>query len=278
VNVAESRELTSIPTTVAEVELFGGYTFWNAKEGAYVVAIPASETNHLVDDSAVVLTDGLSAVTPTKEWLNAVSNGANMPVVLISGKQLYSPFYSCGAYFSGLPAGTILDIRGVYYVERFLSKSNTDLLLLANPSPSYDPVALEMVSRAAAKLPCGTKLRNNADGDWIKSVADVLGVFGVPGMPLVRAGVDAFYGAKSLYDNWGKTDERTEKMAKTLKSVGVKPSKQQRQNIRNDKRARQGKNAKNKAEFIGPVRPGENREQMRQNAKKASQKGKASGQ
>jgi len=135
--------------------------------------------------------------------VNCIANGVNYPTistgVSANGAMMFSPFYMCGAYFTGIPDKSTLDIRGFYYLERFPAAELTDLVILANPSPGYDPLALELMTRTALKMPCGTPVKNNAIGDWIKTIADVAGVFGVPGMPIVKGAVDLVNGGLKAY-------------------------------------------------------------------------------
>jgi len=271
----EGRRTQQVPLNVGEVELYTDHTFWAAKEGCMVVAIPSAQTNEPTSDTFSFINAGSLASTPAKSYINAFSGATFPKTTNTAAGQMFSPFFMCGAYFTGLPANSVLDIRGFYYVERFVNSTQKDLVILANPSPHYDPIALEIMSKSAMKLPCGTRVKNNADGDWIKSVADILGVFGVPGMPLVRAGVDAYNGAKAVYDNWNSPPQSQIKMGKTLKQGGVKPSKAQRQQNLNAKNAAKGKNSRSKT-FVGPIRPGDNRSAVKK-AQKASRAGLASG-
>jgi hypothetical protein len=200
-----SAVLPNPPLSAAEAFRIPGAQQWEAKDGCYVVAVRSSQTNDPVEDETAVLRYKDSGNTSaSKTWVNAGNSGIvpfpfsqNFEAAPIT-PMLISPFFQCGAYFTGLPAGSKLTVNLIYIIERFVNAQNSDLVLLTNPSPCYDPVAMELYSRAASHLPHGTKVRNNADGDWIKSVADVLSTFGVPGMPLVKGAVDVWNGIKPV--------------------------------------------------------------------------------
>jgi hypothetical protein len=127
-----------------------------------------------------------------------------------------SPFFVSGAYHTGLPNGSSLQITAIWILERFIDHTKPDLVVMAQPSPSYDPVALEAYSRTAHNLPCAVVVKNNAEGDWIKEVADILGDFGVPGMGLVKGAVNV---GQKVFGSGGpqsKEVKRLEELEKKL--------------------------------------------------------------
>lgn len=277
-NTLETRELQRAPVNVGEVELYTDHTFWAAKEGCVVVAIPSAQTNEPRSDKNVAVFAGgvyNGGSPPNRLWLNVTNkSGSLYPDVENSHDQMFSPFYLCGAYFTGLPAGSKLDIRGFYYVERFVSSAQKDLVILANPSPCYDPVALEMMSRMAMKLPCGTPVKNNASGDWIKTVADIAGVFGVPGMPLVRSAVDAYQAGSKIWKAWnGPNKETQQQNRESTKALVRQQNLNTKLNNKNAKRKAKGKAEKDHEKFMQKQTA---KKQMKQ-AQKASRAGLASG-
>jgi len=196
----EANFLSVVPNTLAEVTLIPGSQAWEAKDGCYCVATMASQTNNPRDERSglIIEIEPGSNLPTTAVYANMNQNATiGKPPQCSSNVHLFSPFFVGGAYFTGLPAGTELTVNTIHVIERFVDSNNEDLVVLAHPSPYYDPVAMEVYSKTAQMLPHGTKVKNNADGDWIKNVADVLGTFGVPGMPLVKAGVDLWNGFQS---------------------------------------------------------------------------------
>jgi hypothetical protein len=182
--------LSTPPSTLQQVMLLPGTQQWRAEDGCYVVAVMSAQTNNPTDEHMTVLRAvDADPVQAGNTMLNAV-NGPTIPTPTDNKHgHLVSPFFLCGAYLTGLPAGTMLTVNVNYLIERFVDY-NSELITLANPSPYYDPVALELYSKTAMRLPMGVKVGENADGDWIKTVADALQTFGVPGMPFVKGAVD----------------------------------------------------------------------------------------
>jgi hypothetical protein len=188
-----THRLSTIPESLAEVTRIPGSQQWEAEDGCYVVGTMASQTNNPVEEAYGIYTDRTSLNTGTNIYASVLANntaGKPPTVSALSANALFSPFFLCGAYFTGLPAGSELTINTIWIIERFVSAGNLDLVVLAQPSPYYDPVALEIYSKTAMRLPHGVKVGENADGDWIKTIADVLATFGVPGMPIVKGVVD----------------------------------------------------------------------------------------
>lgn len=182
--------LAKVPETLAEVMLIPGAKQWDAKEGCYCVATMNSQTNIPGDTTPCILTATDSSNGTNDTYLN-VAKGTVFPLVQ-EASMTRSPFFVSGAYLSGLPVGTQLVINTVYIIERFVDQSNQDLVVLSSPSPFYDVVALELYAKSAHILRAGVPVSENDAGDWIKDIADVLGDFGVPGMPLVKGGVDLY--------------------------------------------------------------------------------------
>lgn len=201
------KELGNVPISLEEVMLIPGAQSWKATEGCYCVGIMSNQTNDPMEEDYAVVRRSDASTTTDKTWLNTFAQGT-IPSVkdLDSGGntnspqyQLFSPFFQFGAYLTGLPAGTSLKIDYVWIIERFPDPTN-ELVTLTNPSPYYDPIAMELYSKSAQHLPHGVKKGANADGDWIKNIADVLSTFGVPGMPLVKGAVDLWNGFNSKND------------------------------------------------------------------------------
>lgn len=198
VNITHSAKLlTEVPETLSEVTLIPGSQQWEAKDGCMIVGTMSSQTNNPHDEHyGMILAIDRSAPT-TGVFANVHASGTpgKPPELNALPAALASPYFLSGAYLTGLPAGTELTVNTIMVIERFVDASNVDLVVLAQPSPFFDAAALEVYSKTAQRLPHGVKVSDNADGDWIKNIADVLSTFGVPGMPLVKGGVD-------LYNAW----------------------------------------------------------------------------
>lgn len=199
VNVTHAGALlTQVAEDLATVTRIPGSQQWEAKDGCYCVMTMAAQTNNPVEENFGVFVDSDSSNAAGSVYANVSANGTNPPSLNQSNQEaLVSPFFLGGAYFTGLPANSELTINAIWYLERFVNAKNADLVVLAQPSPFYDATALELYSKTCMRLPHGVKVNQNADGDWIKNVADVLSTFGVPGMPLVKGAVDLYNGFMS---------------------------------------------------------------------------------
>jgi hypothetical protein len=213
----ELYPLGKVPETLAQVNLIPGVSTWEAAKGCYCVCTMSSQINNAGEEPPTLLVTNDSSSSANTDYVSAYGSG-NVPVLSnpYGTVTMISPFFVSGAYFTGLPPGTSLRISSVYIIERFVDQTNLDLIVLSSPSPYYDPVAMELYARAAHRLPHGVPVDRNESGDWIKSIADVLGTFGVPGMPLVRGAVDVYNTGRKVLkavNPSGKetTDEKREK-------------------------------------------------------------------
>lgn len=210
------RALTRVPVRSAEATIIPGSQTYEAAKGAYVVPTMCAQTNNPSDNEHTVFTINDPANTTNTLWANIYDGGADLLPKVYDYGNVVSPFFVSGSYFTGLPAGSKLKITAIWYLERFVDATNADLVVMAHPSPFYDPVAMEIYSKTAQRLPHGTSVKNNADGDWIKSIADILATFGVPGMPIVKAGVD-------VWNLINKRDEDKNKIVGTPNVTNQRP-------------------------------------------------------
>jgi hypothetical protein len=148
----------------------------------------------------------VAAAVPGRRWL--------------INRQHISNFNTSGAYFTGLSNTTTLVVNSIYYIERFPTQFDGDLVVLANPSPPYSSVAMNLYPEMLRHLPVGVKVGDNADGDWffqaVKSVADTIGPF-LPAILPAGMGVGAQMlanGASSWASN--KLVERNTNVAKKI--------------------------------------------------------------
>jgi len=92
----------------------------------------------------------------------------------------------CGAYFTGLNKQSTIQLTVNYYVERYPSPSDQDLVVLASPSPGYDPCALELYSRTISKMPVGVPQGLNPLGEWFKEVLQAVTRFSTPILKVIK--------------------------------------------------------------------------------------------
>lgn len=211
--------LAVVPETQAECLILPGARQWEAKDGVMAVSVMNSQVNDPEDDprGLAYLHDSDCAVD--SDWVTFPVNftaTSTIPYLSPAAALAPSPFFVTGAYHTGLPNGTSLQVTAIWIIERFVDQTKPDLVVMAQPSPSYDPVALEAYSRTAHNLPCAVVVKNNAEGDWIKEVADLLGDFGVPGMGIVKGAVNV---GQKVFGSGGKQSAEVKRLEELEKKL-----------------------------------------------------------
>lgn len=184
VGAASYHEWSSWPTTLANAMLLGGTRQWHAKEGVYSVAtfsgaehpafgtIPLSPMVWPSDPEESGDTNTTIWVPPSFE-VDQVATYANKFNHVDS-------FHMNGAYFTGLSLQTTLNVTVNWYIERFPDPYETDLVVLAKPSPPYDPRAMELYTNCLMDMPPGVPVAENGLGDWIASAFSGVTKFAAP--------------------------------------------------------------------------------------------------
>jgi len=225
--------IVDVPASLEQAMLLEGTQQWEAKDGCMVIPTLNSQTLDVmrletivpqirtgVYETVTVPSGGGDLNDISMEYVVASAFGsASIPPVDISvpPSQLqfypsakYNPFNTSGAMFTGLKNSSTLVVNTVWYIERFPTMFDADLVVLANPSPPYSPLVMPLYTALMRDLPVGVKVSDNADGDWfyeaISSLADFLGpsLTAVPGFgPALSAGAQAIGGMakKKVKDN-----------------------------------------------------------------------------
>jgi len=108
------------------------------------------------------------------------------------GASDFQNFNHAGAYFTGLSYETTLQLNVIYYIERFPSQQDSDLVVLARHSCRQDCVALDLYSEIVREMPVGVPQRMNGLGEWfadaVSSAADYISpVLGAIPHPVAQA-------------------------------------------------------------------------------------------
>jgi len=189
-----SYPMVQPPGTLANAKLLAGSQTWKSADGAYVIAtmnggdnpanyplpvMPLVKTGEpsIGETTDTVLGSAFAVYTPAFD--DAVDVIGITPVVI-------SPFNMCGAYFTGLNKQSTIQLTVNYYVERYPSPSDQDLVVLASPSPGYDPCALELYSRTISKMPVGVPQGLNPLGEWFKEVLQAVTRFSTPILKVIK--------------------------------------------------------------------------------------------
>jgi hypothetical protein len=163
------------PYTPAAADLLADSKQWEAAEGAYCV-----QTLNSLDVPA----DGEDWLSPAFELSEtevAYSTGLIMPTLSSLGAiycpalAYVAPYNMSGAYFTGLSLQSTLVLNFTVIIERFPTNEQGDLLMLARPSPRYDPRAAELYTLALQNMPPGVPAYMNGLGDWFASVVSTIG-------------------------------------------------------------------------------------------------------
>lgn len=179
-----------------------------AKDGIYQTCVLASSENKAqIDRPLGQMVRGLagSVHLTIPDWTTSVATTVpalhhGSPEIPAVQSPFVSPFNVSGSYLTGLSSETTLTITGKWLVEVSPEVSDTKMISLCHMNPPEDKCANEIYSQIAYALDAGTKIKNNADGDWIATVADLAVEFGIPGSGIIRKGVNL---ARDFYSGGG---------------------------------------------------------------------------
>lgn len=217
IGYATLQPVRPLMPTPEEAMLLPDTVDWPAKEGVYsVMSFNGINPPHYVDYKGPVIFDNTdpsitddqetyqstAGLTPTTQNITPVS----IPWVQPTNNVLIAPCMpaikmeninqSC-SMFTGLNNVASFTLTVHMFIESFPSIAEEEILVLAEPSASYDGVALEMYSRAVMSLPVAVPVGLNPDGEWwagvVETAADVLSpiaaAFGFPeAVPFVMGG------------------------------------------------------------------------------------------
>jgi hypothetical protein len=189
------RSVRLPPANISNAQLLFGSRSWAAKEGAYVVLRQNSPSNPLSQPSFhdLVWTD---TDTQSGAVQNVLTSDAGFGGQRGMASDVNCPFDISGATFTGLSYNTTLTINCRWLIERMPAPAESDLVVLATPSASYDPLALELYMGCMRDMPPGVMLSENPLGEWFSDVLGkvaefapkvgaALGAIGVPGASLI---------------------------------------------------------------------------------------------
>jgi len=164
------QELIKPPYTPSEAMLLPGTLQWEAREGAYIVAV--------LDDVVVPPTKRAASCPHifenTLHGVPSMSAVTNNSITTWGMNQLHPDphnWASCGALLTGLGQFSTFQINVNYIIERFVDSSAGDLATIATPSCPFDPMALELYTRIARTMPTGVPVRENGLGSLVMGIA-----------------------------------------------------------------------------------------------------------
>lgn len=222
------------PSTIASASLLYGSRSWAAREGAYVVSRQSGVNNpfQFPSNTPIVYTMDDMASGNTDTWITSSGLAAG-GVVNNGDADIYAPFDISGVHFTGLSYATTLTVNVRWLIERVPSPLEPDLVVLATPSASYDPLALELYTHCLRDMPPGVMLNENPLGEWFRSalskVADYAPKIGsflgnvIPGASTLG---NVIGGAARVGSNLIPAPKREEKIALQDSASNMAPQKQ----------------------------------------------------
>jgi hypothetical protein len=242
------------PATPGEALLLDGSRQWKAKDGCYVVSTFNSTENPPGQNniSPVMHISALDSASFGTQWIYVTpvtnfpaafnpspitGNPADTPttfniVPLPTGGVWMQPFNGAGAIFSGLSNSTTLQLNVIYYIERFPTQQDSDLVVLARNSCHGDSVALDLYSEIVKEMPVGVPQRMNGMGEWfadaVSAAADfvspVLSAIPLPMAQTIGSGIKmAGNVAKSLGSKKEAPGQTYSSTGSNVSAKGAKP-------------------------------------------------------
>lgn len=175
------------PASVQEAMTIPGSRRWRAKDGCYVPLLLNEEDvpfrpclpQHFANVSSTIPTDtsgtspGANGICPIQGWSGG--SALNGPDCL---SQNY--FHCAGAHFDGIDPKCTLTVVARFVIEREPSVTESDLIVLARPSPPADEIAWRIYSEMVRTAPAGAPVRDNALGAWFANLVGDLAQEVVP--------------------------------------------------------------------------------------------------
>lgn len=232
----------ALPKNLSEMALYPGFAQDSAKDG-YYAPVQLKMGRHFNFPSpistAVMESDPTSGSTvgvapiPCHTSRLTVITVDTVNFAIGRNFQIYVPCDSNCVMFTGLSDATTLTLRVRWILERKPSDNEKQMLVIATPSATYDPVALEIYSRVVSRMPAGVPFTENPAGEWwakmLGELATVLGpmVAMIP-HPIAKAiGAGATVGGAALQQYAGtKSAARKSKNAAGKYGEGKKKNKQ----------------------------------------------------
>jgi hypothetical protein len=191
------------PINQADALLLPGSQQWSAKEGAYVVQSMSDMNNpasfldgrgslYVEDESIIPQSPNLNITTVQKVFTDPAYNNVN-PSGVGDNVALFKyaktiPFHRKGIIITGLTPESSFTLNYNALVERVVNQQDTDLVVLARPSPGEDTIATQLYTMITRDMPVGCKFSDNGFGDWFLGVVDeVANVVSSIGKPIMAA-------------------------------------------------------------------------------------------
>lgn len=175
------------PRDLGDATLLAGSKTWEAKKGCYLVSTLNTLDNPAKTQKPQICLYWNSPIDADGGSGLGIGTGVADTAAPATDKtqpsmQYTAPFNLAGAFFSGLSDQTTLTINVNWYVERFPTPQDKDLVVMASPSPGHDALAMDIYAKAMRLMPVGVQQNENPFGEWFQSVVRSIGKIVVPAL------------------------------------------------------------------------------------------------
>lgn len=176
-----------LPVNLSEMVLLD-HAQWNAADGAYIpirmkpnrtvnLPTPNQPIIYTGDDPSSTTATVLPTIQPKISFVTLA--GSTTQFGIMDKNVIKCPSDSAVIMLTGLSEQTSLTVRVRYWLERFPSDAEPELLPLTKMSARYDPMALEIYSKWLSVAPVGCKFTDNPDGEWwLKTLGSLASLVG----------------------------------------------------------------------------------------------------
>lgn len=200
-------DLIEPPATAGEAIDMPGSLQWEAKDGAYVVAVlDQPENPPLEPETNFPLSFD---ATSGKFYAPALLTTGTAKLVTVASKPMPTAFSLSGVYLTGLSNSTTLQVNLTYYVEIFPTKNNV-LRRVSQPSTTSDPNALKLYGQIVSALPTGVMVAENFLGGFISGVARIASGFVRYAPQIARVASGAVEVVNTMSDMINGSNSRTQ--------------------------------------------------------------------
>lgn len=207
--------IRTVPKNLQEMTLLTGNTAWKAAEGAYsVIALKNHLSTAPIMQPKYPLLCASDMASGDCELIDCAIQGLTQAVVPGLGPAVSSVYWSQTPgelpsdstiiMFTGLSEQSTLTVRARWMIERYPNDQESEIVVLANPTASFDPIALEIYSQVMQQVPAAVMFSENPEGEWWKQVlgtlADVVGtgLLAIPHPVAKAAGAAALMANKTF--------------------------------------------------------------------------------
>jgi hypothetical protein len=176
------------PNTLTDAMLLPGTQQWGAEEGIYMVQTMSDMDNppsfvdtrgSLYSQNELSCPSQTSALNASRQILTDppfqfhTSAGRGGGTNICEFQTLKTiPFHRKGAIFTGLTPQSTFTVNYFNIIERVVSQQDTDLVVLAIPSPGEDQMATKLYTEIVKSMPVACRFKDNGLGDWFLGIAD----------------------------------------------------------------------------------------------------------